>query len=316
MNSYNTEFKYSLDHIEQVYSKFIHDKLPNYVNYWEEFVGLSGIERGRLIGYKLTFREGKLKPLQKALKSKFDEIRKTVYSVLIQSVLIETFDESQFFMEDYLVSVKCVQNLTNSIGTLYYYLSKVWNSLSNLEIKLNGVKLERVDGLIIGFNEAFSNQFHQFILWRDVHVHNYVIPRHLDVESGIRIPLGEDKQLYKTNDFVFLHTYFENFKDKLMDFLNLFFEKLKLHLSKYIMASDADLDKPLVIQFHQDGKIVDIILIDPETKEQMTSTPLKLSDLFKDGYNRVKDKLGVYAYIPSSGTIDPTSEKENDVGFF
>jgi len=144
MASSYVKFEHSLDYLEQTYSNFIREKLPNYIIYWEEYVGVYGTERGRLIGYKLTFREGPLNEFQKSLKNKFDTIRKTTYSILIQTILVENINRSQFYTEDYIESIECIQNLTNNMTTIHHYLNSIWGSLSNI-LKKNKKHLEEFD---------------------------------------------------------------------------------------------------------------------------------------------------------------------------
>jgi len=93
MGSYPINITYSLDYFERTYLDFIKTELPNYITYWQELVGLSKIENGVMEGYVLTHPKGKLNKFQKALSDKFEPIRKTCYSVLVEIILFSNFDK-------------------------------------------------------------------------------------------------------------------------------------------------------------------------------------------------------------------------------
>jgi len=130
------------------------------------------------------------------------------------------------------------------------------------------------------------------------------------------IPLGNRDKLYETTEFVNLNEYFISFKENLFNFINEFISVLTKLLSGCLMAADADLDKPLSIRFMRDGAN-EVFIIDPETNELVEDgNYYELKELFSGGYEKVKRKLGICTNIPSSGTIDPSLEEEQNYYFY
>lgn len=93
MSPYPIKFKYSLDYIEHRYQEFIRENFIQYVNFWEDFVGISSIKNGYMKGYRFTY--SKRSPKQaRIVEGNLYKIRKTSYSILVQLILLKETDRA------------------------------------------------------------------------------------------------------------------------------------------------------------------------------------------------------------------------------
>ncbi|OLS29413.1 MAG: hypothetical protein HeimC2_00430 [Candidatus Heimdallarchaeota archaeon LC_2] len=302
MSPYPVKFHFSLDYLEQNYRKFIEENFLSYVEFWENFVGIHSIENGLLKGYKLSFEDSFTENAK--LSNQFENIRIFSYSILVQLILIEEIDTSNFRTTNYLESIKFVQNLTNYIGTLFYYCGNIWQSLMKINKLFKG-EIIKFEDFISDFGMDFVSFYKQFKDWRDTNVHQHVLIRALDDEKGIQVPKGDTRNLDVSDyEYIGFEDYFEKFYSILLNFMNFLFTKVNTILSGAIFSANADLDKPMAVSF-QNGDTYETIVVESSPQdEKISKNVYLLEDIFRDGYENIPKKFIHLKYIHGSGSVN------------